>query len=169
VATVAEVDQKAVAKAVAFGFRSTQNRPQTVAEITTKLTGRFDDGGIVEAAVEQLTAAGALDDAAFARMWVEDRGRRRGYGVARLRQELQRRKVPEDIVEVALADLEDRDELATALELARKRAATLPNKLEPDAVARRLQAYLVRRGYGQGLANKVAIDVSGLERYRNWD
>lgn len=159
----------AVAKAVAFGLRSTQARPQTVAEITTKLHGRFDDGGVVEAAVEQLVAAGALDDAAFARMWVEDRGRRRGFGIARLRQELSRRQVPDEIAEQALAALDERDDLETARGLARKRAATMPAKLEPAAVARRLHAYLERRGYNSGLANKVAIEVSGLDRHRNWD
>ena len=165
--TATQVDPKAVAKAVAFGLRSTSNRPQTVAEITTKLHSRFDDGCVVEAAVAQLTAAGALDDRVFAQMWVEDRGRRRGYGIARLRQELTRRLVPDEIAEAALADLEDRDEVATAL--ARKRFATLPSKLEPAAAARRLQAYLVRRGYGPGLANKIAIQVSGLDRHRDWD
>ena len=167
--TAVPVDQKAVGKAVAFGLRSTQNRPQTVAEITAKLQGRYDDGGVVEAAVEQLIAAGALDDSAFARMWVEDRGRRRGYGMARLRLELRRRLVPEEVAEAALAALDDRDEVETAVTLARKRFATLPNKLEPEAVARRLQAYLVRRGYGPGLANKIAIQVSGLDRHRDWD
>ena len=163
------VDEEAVGKAVAFGFRSTQNRPQTVAEITAKLRGRFDDGGVVEAAVERLTAAGALDDEAFARMWVEDRGRRRGFGVVRLRQELSRRLVPDHIAEAALAELEDRNEADTALELAKSRFRSMPNSLEPAAAARRLQSYLLRRGYGQGLANKIAIQVSGLDRHRDWD
>ena len=160
---------KDVAKAVAFGLRSTQNRPQTVAEMENKLRGRYEDEGVVSAAMEQLTAAGALDDRAFARIWVDDRGHRRGYGAARLRQELRRRLVPEAIAEEALASLEERDDLETATELARKRARTFSAKLEPDAVARRLQGYLVRRGYNAGLANKVAIDVSGLDRYRSWD
>lgn len=160
---------KDVAKAVAFGLRSTQNRPQTVAEMENKLRGRYGDEDVVSAALEQLKAAGALDDRAFARIWVDDRGHRRGYGVARLRQELRRRLVPEPIAEEALASLEERDDLETASELARKRARTFSAKLEPDAVARRLQGYLVRRGYNAGLANKVAIDVSGLDRYRSWD
>jgi regulatory protein len=161
---------KKIAKAVAFGLRSTQNRPQTVAEMAKKLRGRYpDDEDIVTAAIEQLKAAGALDDEAFARIWVDDRGHQRGYGAARLRQELRRRLVPEEIAEEALASLDDRDDLATAMELARKRARTFSAKLEPDAVARRLQGYLVRRGYNAGLANKVAIDVSGLDRYRSWD
>ena len=165
----ASAPSKDVAKAVAFGLRSTQNRPQTVAEMQNKLRGRYDDEDVVAAAVEQLKAAGALDDTAFARIWVDDRGHQRGYGAVRLRQELRRRMVPDEIAEQALASLEERDDLETATELARKRARTFSDKLEPDAVARRLQGYLVRRGYSAGLANKVAIDVSGLDRYRSWD
>ena len=168
-ATADTAQTKDIAKAVAFGLRSTQARPQTAAEIRTKLERRFDDIEVVEAALQQLLAAGAIDDAAYARAWVEDRGRHRGYGVARLRRELTGRGVAEEIIEGALEALEDRDELATALELARKRARSLPASLEPDAVARRLHGYLLRRGYNQGLSNKVAIDVSGLDRYRSWD
>ena len=160
---------KAVSKAVAFGLRSTQQRPQTVVEITDKLRGRYEDNDVVVAAVAQLQAVGALDDAAFARAWVEDRGRRRGYGVMRLRQELRRRQVDDDVVDQALTALEDRDEFTAAVDLAKRRVVSLPAKLEPEAVARRLHAYLVRRGYNHGLANKVAISVSGLDRHRNWD
>jgi regulatory protein len=161
--------QNATAKAIAYGLRSTQARPQTVAEITAKLRSRFDDPDVVEAAVAQLKALGALDDAVFARIWVEDRGVSRGYGRARLAQELRRRKVPQDIAEEALAVLDDRDDLETATDLARRRFASLPATLEPAAAARRLHAYLVRRGYNDGLSNKVAIAVSGLDRHRDWD
>ena len=160
---------KDIAKAVAYGLRSTQQRPQTVAEMTAKLQRRYDDEETVVAAVAQLEAAGALDDATFARIWVEDRGRQRGYGAARLRQELRRRLVPDELAEEALAALDERDDLQTATELARRKAKGYPNSLEPDAVARRLQGFLMRRGYSQALSNKVAIEVSGLDRYRSWD
>ena len=161
--------QNATAKAVAYGLRSTRARPQTVAEIIAKLQSRYADDVVVEAAVAQLKAVGALDDAVFARIWVEDRGVSRGYGRARLAQELRRRQVPQDIAEQALAALDERDDLETATELARRRFATLPATLEPAAAARRLHAYLARRGYNDGLSNKVAIAVSGLDRHRDWD
>ena len=171
--TSATDDAKAIvnatAKAVAYGLRSTQSRPQTVAEITAKLRSRYDDEVVVEGAVAVLKALGAIDDAVFARIWVEDRGISRGYGRARLAQELRRRQVPDEIAEEALSALDERDDLTTATELARRRAATLPASLEPAAVARRLHAYLMRRGYNQGLSNNVAIAVSGLDRHRDWD
>lgn len=156
-----------VAAALAFLLRSTQQRPQTEAELRAKLAGRAVPEEVAEAALARARDIGAVDDAAFARAWVEDRGRQRGYGVGRLREELRRRLVPERFVEDALASLGDRDDLAVATDLARARLGQLPSSLQPEAVARRLQGYLVRRGYAPGLAQRVAIDVSGLAT--TWD
>lgn len=156
-----------VGKALRFVLRSTANRPQTEGEVATKLRGRQYDDAVVGATLERARRIGAVDDAAFAAAWVEDRGRRRGYGLARLRQELRRRQVPDGVVDAALAGLEDRDELAVATDLARRRAQQLPASLEPDAVARRLVGFLARRGYPEGLARRAAITASGLDR--EWD
>ncbi|MPZ88806.1 MAG: regulatory protein RecX, partial [Nitriliruptorales bacterium] len=71
-----EVD--AVGNAVTLILRSTQHRPQTEAELRAKLAAREVPNGIAEAALDRARAAGAVDDAAFAAAWVEDRGRRRG-------------------------------------------------------------------------------------------
>jgi len=157
----------AVGKALQFVLRSTANRPQTEAEVAAKLRGRDFDDAVVAATLERARRMGAVDDAAFAAAWVEDRGRRRGYGLARLRQELRRRQVPDAVADAALTGLEERDELAVATELARHRAQQLPSSLQPDAVARRLVSFLARRGYPEGLARRAAITASGLDR--QWD
>ncbi len=156
-----------VAAAVAFVLRSTANRPQTEAELRAKLARREVGEDVAASALQRAREIGAVDDAAFAAAWVEDRGRERGFGVGRLREELRRRLVPEPLIADALAALEDRDDLAVATDLARARLRQLPAALQPEAVARRLQAYLVRRGYGPGLAQRVAIEVSGLDHA--WD
>jgi regulatory protein len=160
--------QATVDNAFAELLRRTSQRPQTEAEITAVLARRYDEE-TVAAAVRRGRSAGAVDDEAFARAWVDDRGHKRGYGFARLRDELRRRQVPEPLIEQALEGLSERDDLATATELARKRASSFPASLDPPAVARRLAGFLARRGYGPSLAQKVAVDVSGLDRYRSWD
>jgi regulatory protein len=156
-----------VAAAFAFLLRSTQHRPQTEAELRAKLAARGVPEDVADAALDRARQVGAVDDAAFAAAWVEDRGRRRGYGVGRLREELRRRLVPEPFIEDALATLEDRDDLAVATDLARTRLRQLPGALQPEAVARRLQGHLERRGYAPGLAQRVAVEVSGLAH--RWD
>jgi regulatory protein len=153
--------------AVAFILRSTRQRPQTESEIAAKLTARAYEPDVCDAALARARELGAVDDAAFARAWVTDRGQGRGYGVPRLRQELARRGVPEIVAEQALAVLAERDVVAVATELARERMRRLPDSLEPEAVARRLVGFLARRGYEHGLARRVALTVSGLDRA--WD
>lgn len=154
-------------RAYAYILRSTQHRPQTEAEMAAKLQGRDVPEPAVQSALRRARQSGALDDRAFARAWVDDRGRKRGYGQARLRQELRRRLVGEALIDEALAGLEDRDDLAVATELAARRARQLGTDLDPAAVARRLVSYLVRRGYPPALAQRAAITVAGLDR--QWD
>lgn len=158
---------EAVKQALQFILRSTRDRPQTEAEIRAKLAGRDTDAEATEAAVGEARRLGALDDPAFARAWVQDRGVRRGFGHPRLREELERRGVPAAVVDEALAALDGRDDLAVATELAKRRAQQLPASLTPEAAARRLTGYLERRGYAAALARRVAIEVSGLDR--SWD
>lgn len=159
--------EKALSAAVTFVLRSTKARPQTAAELRTKLAAREYDDDIIVRALDRAVALGAIDDAAFAAAWVGDRGLVRGYSTSRLRQELRRRKVPDALIDDALAQLDGRDDLAVATELAKARAQRMPVALEPETVARRLLGFLARRGYPEGLARRVAIDVSGLDR--QWD
>lgn len=151
-----------VSEAFAFILRSTSARPQTEAEIGGRLRSREVPEDVAEAALARARALGAIDDAAFARAWVDDRGMQRGYGMARLREELRRRLVPDDLIEDALARLNGREDLLVATELAQERARRLPQTLSPEAAARRLHGYLTRRGYPDALAERVAITVSGL-------
>lgn len=153
-----------VAETLAFILRSTSARPQTEAEIAGRLRSREVPGEIADAALAKAKAFGAIDDVAFARAWVEDRGARRGYGAARLRDELRRRLIAEEIIDAALVPLEGRDDLSVAMELARERARRLPASLTREAAARRLRGYLTRRGYPNTLAERVAISVTGIDQ-----
>jgi len=154
-------------KAYAYVLRSTQQRPQTQAEIALKLRRRDVDDVAAEAALRKAREVGAIDDRAFARAWVEDRGGTRGYGRARLRQELRRRLVDDALIDEALVALDDRDDIAVATELAAQRARQYGQDVDPVKVARRLLGYLVRRGYPPALAQRAATAVTGLDR--SWD
>lgn len=162
-----EPSSEAVASALRFVLRSTKARPQTEAELRTKLRSRDHPDDVIDAAIDRATELGAIDDAAFARAWVNDRGVGRGYSALRVREELRRRSVPEGVIDEAMGVLETRDDLSVATELARTRAQRMPAALEPEAVARRLLGFLARRGYPEGLSRRVAIQVSGLDRH--WD
>jgi regulatory protein len=107
--------------------------------------------------VEQLTARGYVDDAEFARRWVESRAAR-GYGVTRLQNELKARGIAPALIEAALGGLAT-DPLASARRVATRRLAAL-RRTAPDRVAVRLRDYLLRRGYDPRTAAYVARDLA---------
>lgn len=159
--------ERQLSSAVAFLLRSSKARPQTEQELRTKLADREFPVAVIDEAIARAVDVGAVDDAAFARAWVNDRGLGRGYSASRLRRELRRRGVSDQLIDPALEPVEQRDDLAVATELAKARAQRMPARLEPETVARRLVGFLARRGYPEGLSRRVAIDVSGLDRH--WD
>jgi regulatory protein len=164
---VSEDFDSEVKRALGYLLKATSARPVTEAEAQAKLAARDIDGDVAEAALGQAKKLGALDDAAFARAWVEDRGRRRGYSAARLRTELARRQVPDELIEAALGALDDRDDLAAATELARQRAQRMPAHLPPETVARRVAAFVARRGYPPSLAERAAMTATRVGEH--WD
>lgn len=168
VLTVRE-DDPDVRAAVTFVLRSTKAKPQTEWQLADKLVTREYGPQVIAAAMAHARRLRAVDDAALARAVVQEKGQGQGWGRARVAVDLARRGVPEEIAQEALATLDGRDERAVATELARRRAASLPAQLTPDVVARRLVGYLARRGHSQGLAQRVAREVSGVDRYRGWD
>jgi hypothetical protein len=58
--------------------------------------------------------------------------------------------------------MEGRDEGSEALEIARIRVRTSPAKLAPDAIRRRVFAFLQRRGYDEETA-RHAVEVAAEE------
>lgn len=158
---------EAVADAVRFVQRSTRHRPQTEAEIAAKLAQRDYGQDTIDAALAEARRQGMVDDAAFAAAWVEDRGRQRGYGVARLRTELARRGVVDADIDAALTLLSDRDDHTAAVGLARTRLRQLPAGLSTEALVRRLGGYLMRRGHSPGLSERAAREVVGADC--DWD
>jgi regulatory protein len=133
-------------------------RAWTAAQLVTRLRRRGAPPDVAAQVVEQLTARGYVDDAEFARRWVESRAAR-GYGVARLANELRARGVAPALIEAALGGVAA-DPVASARAVAARRLAAL-RRAAPDRVALRLRDYLLRRGYDPRVAVHVARDLAG--------
>jgi regulatory protein len=101
----------------------------------------------VEAALERVTGLGLLDDAAYARGYVETRAAR-GRGPSRLMRELLTMGVDRPYIDRALSAQwpEGSDRSSLPLQLATKRVAQL-GALPRHAQRRRVLAYLARRGF----------------------
>jgi regulatory protein len=117
----------------------------------------------IDAALEDLTRTGLVDDDRFAVEVVRDQTSRRGSGDRAIRAALAAKGVAPEAVAAAMASLGD--EPGRALELARTRATRL-RSLPPEAAFRRLQGLLQRRGYTAGVsreAARAALDELGQE------
>ena len=101
----------------------------------------LSDRLVKKGAAQWLADLGAVDDAAYAGV-IARHYAAMGYGPGRVRQELQRRGVPRDLWEDALAQLPDPEEAIDKF-----LAAKLRGKTPDRATLQRLSAALQRRGF----------------------
>ncbi len=113
----------------------------------------------VEAALERVTGLGLLDDAAYARGYVQTRAAR-GRGPSRLIRDLLAMGVQRSLIDRALAAEwpEGCDRSSVPLVLATKRAAQL-GPLPRQTKRRRVLAYLARRGFSGGEVTEMVERV----------
>lgn len=166
----AETDPEVVLNAAA---RFLEVRPRSVAEVRRRLRSAGYAAELVERAVGRLVELGFLDDAAFARAWVESRDRARPRGERALRLELRQKGVGREETDEALDERRDEaaarsadddpdggatgsaDEAAAERLLAR-RASQLGRVPDPRVRRQRAYALLARNGFDPGVCSAVA-------------
>lgn len=123
---------------------------RSAADIRRKLRGWEVDPELYEAILDRLERESFLDEARFARAFVRDKYRFNGWGPVRLRTELRRHQLPSDLIDEALAELEeeleeeDDDQLLRLLE---SKFRSIPRHLERRKVFERLMRFGLYRGY----------------------
>jgi regulatory protein len=145
-------------RAIDLAYKAVARRERTVAELRTALERRRVEPTSIEAAVEELSAAGFLDDARYALRFAEDKRELAQWGSERIARELTRRGVAADLIDAALCDRTQQAELDTALTLLEQRFPVAP---ADDRERDRAWRLLVRRGYAPELAYEA---VRALER-----
>lgn len=122
-------------------------RMQSERELRTKL-GRRDYGpAAVDAVIDNLKRLGYVNDEQFARGKAADQAKVKKVGRQRAIQELCRSGIDRSTAERAAAEAyADVDPRAAALEVARKRAASLA-RYDAVTARRRLVGFLQRRGF----------------------
>jgi len=138
-------------------------RGRAARDLERTLVRKGESPELARKAVERLTAQGFLDDAAFARSFVRAKSGNAGLAKRRLEQELGRRGVDRAVVSDAIEEVfaeEDRDEVAAAEQLARKRSRSIGDA-DPLASRRRLYGFLARRGYSPDVIQSALSKVIG--------
>lgn len=136
-------------------------RPRSEHEVRQYLRKRDLGEDIIDAVVERLTRSDLLNDAEFARFWVDNRTQFRPRGVRALRYELRQKGVSDAVISGALSTV-DEEEMARVM--ARSGAQRF-KQLSPRDFQRKLVAYLSRRGFSYEVIKPLVDEMLDATRY----
>jgi regulatory protein len=142
-------------------LRALEIRSFARADLSRRLLRKAHPRPAVEAALQRIDQLGLLDDATYARTYVQTRAAR-GRGPLRLTRDLLSMGVERSLIDRALEAEwpEGSDQTTVPLALARKRAGQL-NGLPRQTKRRRVTAYLARRGFVGREISEMVQDIVG--------
>lgn len=136
-------------------------------EIEQKLLRAGYRPSTVEMVIYKLQRENLLDDADFARQWVESRQHHK-LGRSRIAQELRRKGISQEEAENALSVIDDDGQLSGAVAVAEKAVARIKPGEDMRKAANRIAGMLARRGYSWDIA-KQAIAQALSDENVNYD
>jgi regulatory protein len=117
---------------------------------------------IANAVLDRFTEAQLIDDAAFARAFVNSRIAISGKSRSVISRELKQKGVSAEDAQEALSIIDQETEDQTAYSIAKKRYQQL-SSLAPDVRKRRLMGFLMRRGFSSTLTSRILRDLEQSE------
>ena len=139
-------------KAYNHAIRFLGYRPRSQSEIERYLHDKEYSPEVVNHTVERLRNEQYLDDEAFAHFWLESRERFRPRGRQALRFELKQKGLDHEVIEMALADLDEAESAWVAVESKLYRW----KNLEEQVFKQKIMGFLSRRGFNYETASSVA-------------
>lgn len=135
------------ARARDYGYLLLSYRDRSEYELKRRLLEKDFQRDVVKEVVEFFREQNLLDDRHFARKWIESTMSSRPMGSMRVKHELRKKMIGDEIIDAAIGELIDRDrETELAQGLAARRMETL--RSYPVEVARgRLLRFLKSRGF----------------------
>jgi regulatory protein len=158
-----DADAEEVARKILLDQLTGQARSR--AELATKLAKRRVPEDVAERLLTRFEEVGLIDDAAFARAWVESRQPGKGLGRRALAQELRRKGIDDEVAREALEEIEPEDEEEAARALVRRKLRSLRG-VDRATATRRLTGMLARKGHSGEVVWRVVreeLDASGLD------
>jgi regulatory protein len=129
-------------------------RARTRSELSDKLASRNVPADVATRLLDRFEEVGLVDDAAFAREWVEQRQSGRGLARRALAQELRRKGIDDEVAQDALDEIDDDAEVEAARMLVRAKLRSV-RSLDRDKAVRRLVGMLARKGHSSSVAFRV--------------
>jgi regulatory protein len=135
--------------ALDLAYRHLGRRERSEAQLRRHLAAREVREATIDAAVQELMRQGYLDDARYARVFVDDRRSLDAWGSERIERRLLAAGVDRELVAAALGARDADDELDAAVGLLRQRCREVP---ATERERERALALLLRKGYDLELA-----------------
>lgn len=131
-------------------------RQRSKSEIINNLKSKGYEEDIIENTLTYLEEYGLVDDLEFAKAFMRDKINLNNFGPERIRYELYKKGVHNNIIEEVLKEYDG--EYERALALAKKR---LPSYKKDDinAIYRKLGGFLQRKGYSYDCINRVLKEL----------
>jgi len=134
-------------------LRFLEPRPRSMTEVKQHLLKKQITADVADRVVARLSQAGLLDDAAFAKYWVENREQFKPRAARALRFELRRKGLSTAAISDAIGDV---DESASAYRAGADRARRW-SALERREFFEKLTGFLVRRGFAYSVAKQAVV------------
>jgi len=150
------VEHESFARAILL--RRLEDQPRSRAELAESLAKKNVPVELAEAMLDRFEEVGLINDADFARQWVQSRQRARGLAPRVLALELRRKGIDDEIISEVLGELDPADSRAAAHRLVQKKLRSMA-ALDDTTRIRRLTSMLARKGY----APQLAFDVVRAE------
>ncbi|CAN5769758.1 hypothetical protein BH23CHL7_BH23CHL7_05490 [soil metagenome] len=158
-----EIDDSAVVLDAAAAFLAV--RPRSIDETRRRLRHLGYRHALVDQVIDRLLELGYLDDAQFARLWIESRDRARPRGESALRRELTLKGVSREVIDEVLHDRSDEAsdskgegaDAAAAGRLLERRRAALERESDPRRRRHRAYALLARSGFDPEVCRDATV------------
>lgn len=158
-----DADAEEVARKILLDQLTGQARSR--ADLATKLARRGVPDEVAERLLTRFEEVGLVDDAAFARSWVQSRQAGKGLARRALAQELRRKGIDDEVAREALDEVDPEDEVEAARVLVRRKMRSV-RRVDRNTAIRRLTGMLARKGYPGGVAMRVVreeLEAAGEE------
>jgi regulatory protein len=146
-------------KAFLEALRFIGRRPRSRKEIELKLNEKGYGEEAVNRTIQKLIEQKIIDDEQFANMWTEHRLFSQKKGRRWVQQELQQKGLSKELIQEALANVDEEAEFKAAYDTAKKKWLT--TKGEPFERKHKLAAFMLQRGYSSTMVNIVLKQVTG--------
>ena len=142
-------------QALESALRLLSYRPRSEKEIKARLQRTGASADATDETIERLRGAGLIDDESFARDWVDGRQTRSPRGRRLLASELRAQGIERQILESAVAGVDD---FESAYRAAERRAGSLKS-LPKQQFRQRLSGFLLRRGFDYETVRKTVATL----------